>query len=179
MKVELQNTLFEKYPKIFVQKDLPMTQTCMCWGVEAGDGWYDIIDTLCHQIQWYLEHNLPMDEDPEVVNVQAVQVKEKFGTLRFYYNGGNEFISGLISMAEGMSGRVCECCGAPGRPNNSGWISTQCEPCREKQRRMREEERLRFEQGTQGGEKPIDTAIKGQEKEYEEVLELHKTHGGD
>jgi hypothetical protein len=44
---------------------------------------------------------------------------------------------------------------------------------------MREEERLRFEQGTQGGEKPIDTAIKGQEKEYEEVLELHKTHGGD
>ena len=114
MKPELQNELFEKYPKIFIQKDLPMSQTCMCWGVETGDGWYDIIDVLCHQIQWYLEYNLPEDEDPEVVNVQAVQVKEKYGTLRFYYNGGNEFISGLVSMAEGMSGRTCENCGAPG-----------------------------------------------------------------
>jgi len=35
MKLELQNKLFEKYPNIFKNKDLPMNQTCMCWGNES------------------------------------------------------------------------------------------------------------------------------------------------
>jgi len=131
MKQELQNKLFEKYPKIFRQKDLPMNQTCMYWGIDIGDGWYNIIDTLCHQIQWHIEHNLNKDEDPEVVNVEATQVKEKFGGLRFYYNGGNDFISGLVYMAEGMSEKTCEECGVPGMPNGGGWISTLCTPCRD------------------------------------------------
>jgi len=144
MKVELQNELFEKYPKIFRQKDLPMQETCMCWGIETGDGWYNIIDMLCLQIEWHTAHNLKKDEDSDLVQVEAVQVKEKYGTLRFYYNGGNEFIHGLVSMAEGMSGRTCEECGAPGTQNNTGWIKTQCVPCRDKQG-------LRWEKGTQGG----------------------------
>ena len=38
MKAELQNKLFEKYPKIFGQKDLPMTQTAMCWGIDCEIG---------------------------------------------------------------------------------------------------------------------------------------------
>jgi len=128
MKLELQNKLFEKYPKIFRQKDLSMQETCMCWGFDCGDGWYNIIDTLCHQIQWHIVYNLSEDEDPEVVNVEATQVKEKFGGLRFYYNGGNDFISGLVSMAESLSGKTCEECGAPGRATKGGWISTLCQP---------------------------------------------------
>jgi len=144
MKPELQNELFEKYPKIFKQKDLPMQQTAMCWGIEPEDGWYDIIDMLCCQIQWHIEFNLRKDEDAEAIQVEATQVKEKHGTLRFYYNGGNEFIDGLVSMAEGMSGRTCEACGNPGTQNNAGWIKTQCEPCRN-------ERDLRWEKGTQGG----------------------------
>ena len=51
MKKEFEDKLFEKYPKIFRQKDLPKTATCMCWGIATGDGWYDLIDTLCHKIQ--------------------------------------------------------------------------------------------------------------------------------
>ena len=129
MNPELQNKLFEKYPKIFKQKDLPMNQTAMCWGIDTGDGWYNIIDTLCCQIQWHIEHNLNKDEDAEGVQVEATQVKEKFGTLRFYYQGGNEFIDGLVSMAEGMSRRTCQECGSPGTANYSGWISTLCLPC--------------------------------------------------
>ena len=78
----------------------------MYWGCDWGDGWYNIIDTLCHQIQWHIEHNLRKDEDPEAVNVEAAQVKEKFGGLRFYYNGGNDFISGLVSMAERLTGKT-------------------------------------------------------------------------
>ena len=55
------------------------------------------------------------------------QVKEKFGTLRFYYTGGDEYISGLVSMAESMSGVTCETCGNPGKSTGGGWIKTVCE----------------------------------------------------
>ena len=144
MKQELQEELFEKYPKIFRQKDLSMQETAMCWGIETGDGWFNIVDMLCCQIQWHIEHNLKKDEAGEDIQVEATQIKEKFGTLRFYYHGGNEFIRGLVSMAEGISGRICEDCGAPGTQNSKGWIRTQCEPCKEKQN-------LRWEKGTQGG----------------------------
>ena len=153
MTPELQNKLFEKYPKIFKQKDLPMNQTAMCWGIDTGDGWYNIIDTLCYQIQWHIEHNLNKDEDPEVVNVEAVQVKEKYGGLRFYYNGGNDFISGLVYMAEGMSSKTCEECAAPGTQNEVGWIHTLCTPCRDT---LDERRKLRWETGTQGGDPEYD-----------------------
>lgn len=63
----------------------------------------------------------------EVISqVVAEQVKEKFGGLRFYYRGGDEFIHGLCSMAESMSYVTCEECGNPGKSNSGGWISTRC-----------------------------------------------------
>ena len=43
MKKELQDKLFEKYPKLYRQKDLDKTQTAMCWGISCGSGWYNII----------------------------------------------------------------------------------------------------------------------------------------
>tara|TARA_Y100001973_G_C5198636_1_gene336036 strand:+ start:1690 stop:2034 length:345 start_codon:yes stop_codon:yes gene_type:complete len=95
MKKELQDRLFDKYPKIFRQKDLTPQETCMCWGITCGDGWYDIIDTLCHCIQNYSDHNN--------LQVEACQIKSKFGGLRFYVNIHNQYISGLIAMAEAMS----------------------------------------------------------------------------
>lgn len=63
---------------------------------------------------------------PVVPQVVVIQVKEKFGSLRFYYNGGDEYIRGLVTMAEGMSGRTCEVCGASGKASGSGWIRTLC-----------------------------------------------------
>ena len=44
MKQELQQKLYDTYPKLFIQKDLPPQQTAMCWGICCGDGWYDLID---------------------------------------------------------------------------------------------------------------------------------------
>ena len=131
MQQELQDKLFKKYPKIFRQKDLPMQQTCMCWGITCGDGWYNIIDTLCSQIQHHLTHSLTKEQDLETINVEAVQVKEKFGGLRFYYNGGDDFIRGLAWMAEGISDCTCEECGSPGTKNDGGWIHTLCDDCHE------------------------------------------------
>jgi hypothetical protein len=122
MKTELQNKLFDKYPKIFAQKDLPTSQTSLCWGIDTGDGWYDILDTLCGQIQNH--------QNLFGLNVEAVQVKQKFGGLRFYYNGGDEFIEGLTSMAEAISNRTCEECGSPATTTTRGhYTKTQCLRC--------------------------------------------------
>jgi hypothetical protein len=65
---------------------------------------------------------------PEVIpQVTLDQVKEKFGTLRFYYTGGDDYISGLVSMAESMSGVTCEECGSPGKTHGGGWVRTLCD----------------------------------------------------
>ena len=122
MSPELQEQLYKDYPKIFIQKDQPMSLTCMCWGIDTGNGWYNIINQLCKSIQWHIDHNLNKNEDPEVIQVEATQVKEKYGTLRFYYLGGNEYINGLISMAESMSAVTCETCGSPGKSSGGSWI---------------------------------------------------------
>ena len=65
--------------------------------------------------------------DEEIKQVFAVQVKEKFGGLRFYINVGDDYINGAIMMAENMSYHICEECGAPGEPAGPGWILTLCE----------------------------------------------------
>lgn len=153
MNEKLQTKLYEKYPKLFCQKDLPMTQTAMCWGIATGDGWYDLIDTLCSNITHRVEQPLKSieyyeskltdncedreyyenkleEEKNKIISVEFTQVKEKFGTLRIYHNSDDPYIDGLISMAESMSGKICESCGNKGYMNTKGWISTLCEPCR-------------------------------------------------
>jgi hypothetical protein len=68
---------------------------------------------------------------PEFPQVTLDQVKEKFGTLRFYYSGGDDVIDGMVRMAEAMSGTTCESCGNPGERRGGGWVHTYCEPCEE------------------------------------------------
>lgn len=54
------------------------------------------------------------------------QIKEKFGTLRMYYEGGDETTSAIVSFAENMSETTCEVCGDVGQVYGGGWISTLC-----------------------------------------------------
>lgn len=128
-----QKQLMEKYTKIFRQKDLPMNQTCMCWGLSIGKGWYWLIDMLCGSIQSHIDaKRYPPREIPQL---EAIQVKEKFGGLRFYYNGGDEEISGMIEMAENMSYHICESCGSTKNiKQTEGWIYTLCGDCLKKEK---------------------------------------------
>lgn len=133
MKAELQQKLYDRYPNIFRQKDLDKTETAMCWGISCGDGWYDLIDTLCENIQnRIVNFNRNRPEEEHLV-CEAVQVKEKFGGLCFYTYGGDDYIDGLISMAESMSYHICTECSKPSakQDNNRGWIYTLCESCKE------------------------------------------------
>lgn len=176
MNDKLDKQLCEKYPKIFKNRYADMRTTAMCWGFECGEGWFNIIDILCGQIQSHINwsrrqrlgdlrynralkaalagdtskllkfhsfngkvtdyalsaverdianplYRIVSEDVPQVV---AEQVKEKFGGLRFYYRGGDQYIHGLAAMAESMSYVTCEQCGNPGKSNNDGWISTLC-----------------------------------------------------
>jgi hypothetical protein len=125
MKQELDELLCKKYPKMFVNRHADMTTTAMCWGFECGDGWFNIIDQLCANIQSHIDWK---NKEKEVVpQVVVVQVKEKFGGLRFYYDGGDDYIHGLAMMAESMSEVTCETCGNPGKRQGGGWVYTACE----------------------------------------------------
>jgi hypothetical protein len=135
MKQELDKLLCEKYPKMMVNRNKPMQETCMCWGFECGDGWYNILNQLMGNIQHHIDWKNKKEE--VVPQVTLDQVKEKFGTLRFYYTGGDDYISGLVSMAESMSGVTCEECSAPAETHGPGWIRTICDPC-EQQRNAKQ-----------------------------------------
>ena len=147
MKKELQEKLFSKYPKLFRQKDLTPQETAMCWGIGCGDGWYDLLDELCGEIQnhcaninrdiKYKLENSKSDEfveEPITFTCEATQVKEKFGGLRFYTFGGDAFIDGAISLAESMSYRICSSCGNKKDTvvSDRGGIRAVCLNCQDK-----------------------------------------------
>ena len=67
---------------------------------------------------------------PACPQVVATQVKEKFGDMRFYYDGGDQYTSGVIDLMENMTATTCDQCGGVGAKGGSGWISVKCAPCR-------------------------------------------------
>ena len=137
MKQELDEYLCKTFPKMFVNRHAPMQETAMCWGFECGDGWFNIINHLCQNIQHHLDWK---NKGGEVVpQVTVDQVKEKFGTLRFYYTGGDDAIDGMVRMAESMSGVTCEICGDIGESTSSGWIKVLCETHRDERNRRNQE----------------------------------------
>jgi len=136
MREELDKLLCERYPKMMVNRNKPMQETCMCWGFDCGDGWFNILDQLMGNIQHHIDWNNKNFEKgyaqyKQVTQVTLDQVKEKFGTLRFYYTGGDDIIDGMVRMAESMSGVMCEECSAPAKTHGPGWIRTICTPCEE------------------------------------------------
>ena len=138
MRQELDRLLCEKYPKMMVNRNKNMQETCMCWGFECGDGWFNILDQLMGNIQHHIDWKNRKEE--VIAQVTLDQVKEKFGTLRFYYSGGDDAIDGMVRMAESMSGVTCEECSAPAQTHGPGWIRTICKPCETK----RETERANY-----------------------------------
>ena len=109
MNIELAD-IVEKYTKIF-----PADFSFECLG-----GWSGIIDVLCQRLQ----DRTDLYEDPQV---QAMQIKEKFGTLRFYVDQASEIQFTLIDETEEHSAQVCDVCGARAHLRNDGWMMTRCD----------------------------------------------------
>lgn len=102
-------------------------ETCMAWGVDCGDGWFGILERMCQRIQEQ------MQKDPEHMQTFAFdQIKEKFGTLRVYFHGGNKMADEFVGQAERESETTCEACGSTeGIGRTSGYIQTLCKNCGE------------------------------------------------
>ena len=89
-----------------------------CWS-SIGKGWLQIILDLDEELS-KLDPNYTID-----------QIKEKFGTLRFYASGFDgvdyNLVSKAIELAETRSSRTCDICGKPGKLCGKGWLVTRCE----------------------------------------------------
>jgi hypothetical protein len=135
MKPELEKKLYDEFPGLYEQRDWSIQASCMPWGFECGDGWFDLI--------YKLSKRLAETTD----KVRAVQVKEKFGGLRFYYTYSepvddaiDDKVRVFINVAEDASFEICEWCGS--RENvtqTQGWIVTLCDKCLTKRQEERGE----------------------------------------
>jgi hypothetical protein len=108
----------EKFPKMFANP---------YGGFAVSKGWYPILEKLCDNIQahidWKNEQHCRYNQGG-VRQVTVAQIKEKFGGLRFYYDGGDDEIRGMVRMAESWASIACEQCGNVGkrRGGAGAWI---------------------------------------------------------
>ena len=100
------------YPRLFSD---PGVDDIYC-----SPGWREILYALCHTLQAHL------DRHPEVPQVVVAQVKSKFGELHFFYDGGDAYCEGAVAVAEELSLKTCEQCGAPGQQVSGRWVHTLC-----------------------------------------------------
>ena len=119
--------LLENYPNIFSGNTGRL--------FEHGDGWFQIIDELCIQLNEISKRT--------GIKIVTTQTKEKFGTYRHYLSPDFEksnipepncniwasIINGLIHSAESQSAYICEICGACGYLRNYRWVRTLCDNC--------------------------------------------------
>lgn len=133
------NELYEKYPSLFSNKDNKQ-EPFGCYGIEIGDGWLEILSSLCFMIAQH-ERNIggrtryEQKTNPDYISnyqpFKFTQIKEKFGGLTIYYDGGDEYTRGLVGMAGCWSYKTCEKCGEKGQADKRGWITVLCDKCRD------------------------------------------------
>lgn len=162
MKKELEEKLGVEFPFMKRRKSLQEQKTEGCiydlygaFGCDVSDGWYNLIHDMCAEIEKaYKEANLEVDIVP-------VQVKEKFGSLRFYYDirekeknihaidalnvgsirigasdneGIYDKVREIIYKYEDKSKSVCERCGKEGELRRDlGWITCLCDACHQEE----------------------------------------------
>jgi hypothetical protein len=142
---EYDKYMCEKYPIIFLERNWPMSKTCMCWGFDVGAGWYHLIDELCDRLD-AIRHKMG-------VATVALQVKEKYGALRFYHSvvpatevdsatsqkvssddvkKVSDIVHSLVESYGRRSDRICEVCGKNyfhSKISAGHWVYAQCIDC--------------------------------------------------
>jgi len=138
MNRDLEERIFNDFPELFTLRN-DLNSSLMAFGFECRNGWYNLIYNLCKDIYDYFIEKY--GKIPEYFNV--VQVKEKFGSLRFYITQAPKEIHDMIYEAEKRSYFICENCGkecpqpTPDKEYKSfyrdklSWIQTLCDECLE------------------------------------------------
>jgi len=125
MKKELEEKFIEVAPVFLQDMYGDMMKTCMAWGFECGDGWFDPL----------LKAMIAIEE----VNKRskgkfiADQIKSKYAELRIYWHSSEgvtkdeeEEIDRIIEQAEKDCWAVCELCGQPAFKTTRGWLTRVC-----------------------------------------------------
>ena len=149
MTPENTSKLISSFPKLY--RDAHSSSLSkMRYGLNVEDGWYDLIHNLSKNIESEAKN---AGIDPESNDWPlAIQVKEKFGSLKFYCLTGsavdqkrtlevygeilsyrplpsNQSIAVLILEAEKKSIEICESCGSKGVLRGEGRLKTLCDAC--------------------------------------------------
>lgn len=116
MNQKLTHQLHNSYPEIF-----PKNEGGYALGFACAEGWYELIDSLCDEIMQFCKR---FGKVPPI----ASQVKEKYGSLRFYIWSASEEVFDIIDKYELRSQFTCEICGKAGKIRRTGgWYSCECE----------------------------------------------------
>src|ERR1041385_2808835 len=113
--------LVEAYPRLFQRPAGGSAASCY---PEGGEGWRDLLERACGRIQ------AAVAADGRRLTI--TQIKEKFGTLRFYWEGdlshdAEAKVEEAIDLAEARSACTCEVCGEEGWLHRFGaWLMTRC-----------------------------------------------------
>ena len=120
MRAELNNRLIEQFPNLFSRSVY----------VECGDGWYELLHDCCTAINKEVEQLRLTDDEFDGSVFSVTQIKEKYGTLRFYMGPTNENMDKAITEAERLSAVTCEKCGKLGASlRGRSWLYTSCSEC--------------------------------------------------
>lgn len=130
--VEENKRLIDKYPwlmprNVWTNEPIEDYDYSYTWLDDMPNGWNIAFgELICEEINNEL---IKMDY---VDKYQIVQIKEKFGELRWYDNGHNDEISKIIDAYSTASVNICQTCGKIDSPISNGyWIYTQCKECYE------------------------------------------------
>jgi hypothetical protein len=113
--------LVDKHPLLFTLDHKGRSFSFWC-----EEGWFNIISAALQLIEQHLKkYEKLCGQWPEF---KFVQIKEKFGGLRIYTDGySDDYIRGIIDMAESMSYKTCDVTGRPGFLCIKGtWLKTLC-----------------------------------------------------
>lgn len=131
MDKELDHKLCKDFPLLFADRYSSPRETAMCWGF-PGNGWEKIIREAAEKLEPLIA---AYKDSPEYGLPRASQIKEKFGTLRFYLSHGTDEMFAIAEEAERKSATTCEDCGKKGKLRKGGWLRTLCDACHKGRKR--------------------------------------------
>jgi hypothetical protein len=122
MRQELIDKLYNDFPKLY-RKDFNNFWI-------TYDGWFDLIYDLSKEINSIIINLESFGED--IDNYYLVQIKEKFGSLRYYLQQSTKEMDDIIAIFENKSYDICALCGkdkGPRSAKESAWGLNFCETC--------------------------------------------------
>ena len=93
---------------------------------DMPDGWRKAFgEQLCEELRLALLNA----DDVDLFEYRVMQIKEKYGSLRWYGNFYNKEINEILENYGELSEHICIRCGAPATKMSTGWISPWCDSC--------------------------------------------------